>query len=219
MYLPCKASPTTPSRDTITIDHNATMNKATRMPRKRCSRFAALSEDPPIIIGLAIRLILMSALPSLMDDGLLLQCTRYTDIDYDVFTNAADHVAHGQSPYARHTYRYTPFLAKLLALPLEYGFSTRYFGKILFCIADVICGYIILTLRRKKRVLLVANHPKKGDKRGWKNSTDLSPELKDALWWLYNHPPINICTRGSAESLVVLLPVLATVAVANMYQI
>jgi len=106
-----------------------------------------------------------------------------------------------------------------LALPLEYGFSTRYFGKILFCIADVICGYIIVTLRRRKRVLSGANHPTKGDKRGWKNFIDLSPELKDALWWLYNPLPINICTRGSAESLVVLLPVLATVAVADMYQI
>jgi phosphatidylinositol glycan class M len=43
----------------------------------------------------------------------------------------------------------------------------------------------------------------------------LSPELQDALWWLYNPLAVNICTRGSAESLMVLLPVLATVWIAS----
>ncbi|KAL7535655.1 hypothetical protein ACHAXR_006651 [Thalassiosira sp. AJA248-18] len=171
-----------------------------------------------------------------MDDGLLLQGVRYTDIDYDVFTDAAEHVAHGRSPYARHTYRYTPFLAKLLALPLKVNgyhdggssgggllgilFSTRYFGKILFCIADVICGCIIVLLRRRKRISSGGNqNTKEEGRRGRKRLLDFSPQLKDSLWWLYNPLPINICTRGSAESLVVLLPVLATVAIADIYQV
>lgn len=192
--------------------------------RKRC-RLLALIEDHSFIIGFAIRLILMFALPPLMDDGLLIQGVRYTDIDYDVFTDAAEHVAHGRSPYARHTYRYTPFLAKLLALPLEHGiqgtlFSTRYFGKMLFCIADAICGYIIVVLRRRQRVSSSGTQKKSQTNRGgWKKLLNFSPELIDALWWLYNPLPINICTRGSAESLVVLLPVLATVAITDMYEI
>ena len=208
-----------------------------RNHNRRRSLLITLLLDHPVIIGLAIRLILTYALPALLDDSLLLQGVRYTDIDYDVFTDAAEHVARGRSPYNRHTYRYTPFLAKLLALPLEYDlshsdsgrllggiFSVRYFGKILFCIADVICGYIIIILRRRRRATLQINNEEKikstSITRGWKQYISdiiLSPEMKDSLWWLYNPLPINICTRGSAESLVVLLPVLATVAIADMH--
>ena len=166
-----------------------------------------------LFIGLAIRLILTIALPLLLDDSLLLRGVRYTDIDYDVFTDAAQHVAKGNSPYDRHTYRYTPFLAALLALPYKFRrdnfvslvLSPKYFGKFLFCIADAICGYIIFLLRMKQRT-----------KQQYNSTLGLSQELIDALWWLYNPLPINICTRGSAESLVVLLPVLATVAVAEI---
>jgi phosphatidylinositol glycan class M len=170
-----------------------------------------------LLIGLAIRLLLAVTLPSLLDDGLLLQGVRYTDIDYDVFTDAAHHVANGSSPYKRHTYRYTPFLAGLLALPCKYSqegvvfsiMSTKYFGKILFCIADAICGFIIALLRRRQRATR-QNSPQTA-------VFGLSTDFIDALWWLYNPLPINICTRGSAESLVVLLPVLATVAIAETH--
>ena len=210
--------------------------------RRTRHTFRALLEDHPVIIGLLIRLLLTYALPALLDDGLLLKGVRYTDIDYDVFTDAAYHVANSRSPYDRHTYRYTPFLASLLALPIEhdnnnYGerggllgmiFSVRYFGKILFCVADVICGYIIIVLRkRRRRCSTLSNNGDNNEQSTtnvetitrWKEYIVdyITPELKDALWWLYNPLPINICTRGSAESLVVLLPVLATVAVADMY--
>jgi len=171
-----------------------------------------LFEDHPVVLGLAIRLLLVYSLPALLDDGLLLPGVRYTDIDYDVFTDAAVHAASGHSPYERHTYRYTPFLADLLALPIKYSsgtgplLSTRYFGKIIFSLADVMCGYIIVVLRRNSRRSSVEANA--GD-------SLLSHGLVDSLWWLYNPLPINICTRGSAESLVVLLPVLAAVFIAN----
>lgn len=205
----------------------------------------SLLENRPVFIALFIRILLVYALPSLLDDGLLLKGVRYTDIDYDVFTDAAVHVSRGRSPYDRHTYRYTPFLAQLLALPIQHDgdgsssditgrlwnilFSMRYFGKILFCVADVICGYIIVVLRRRQRLQRLLDsdtttpiQPTSKSIRGWKQhchqyySQYATPELTDALWWLYNPLPINICTRGSAESLVVLLPVLATVAIADV---
>lgn len=134
------------------------MSKNNKMNRQSKTTVLNILKDYPVLIGLAIRLILTFALPVLLDDGLIIRGVRYTDIDYDVFTDAAEHVAYGRSPYDRHTYRYTPFLARLLALPYQYSggvlgvmLSVRYFGKILFCVADVICGYIIVLLRRQRR--------------------------------------------------------------------
>jgi len=141
----------------------------------------------------------------------------YTDVDYHVFTDAAHHVAQGHSPYRRHTYRYTPFLAALLSFAEQEKSTTRtsllewrnerIFGKLLFCTADAICGYIIWKLRQQQR------------RRGKKKHTECDSDkdgkwdrFLDAMWWLYNPLAINICTRGSAESLVVLLPVLLGLA-------
>ena len=181
--------------------------------------------DHPVLYGLTTRLVIMIALPLLLDDGLLLQGVRYTDIDYDVFTDAADYVAAGKSPYDRHTYRYTPFLASLLAWPIQFQsngvtdiapisnlltwwLDRRYFGRLLFCVADVICGKIIVSLRRQTR--------KAHDDEQLNDPSTIfqalqNPKLIDGLWWMYNPLAINICTRGSAESFVVILPVLLTV--------
>jgi phosphatidylinositol glycan class M len=152
------------------------------------SRLKETLAEHSLVIGLVVRLFLAWFLPWLLDDGHLIPEVSYTDIDYLVFTDAANHVAMGQSPYDRHTYRYTPFLAQLLA------FMPREGGRYIFCIADTICGWIILRFRSTGR----------------STPPDVSTKLQDAFWWLYNPLAINICTRGSAESLMVLLPVLLT---------
>lgn len=160
-------------------------------------------------------MLLMVLLPLLLDDGILLQGVKYTDIDYDVFIDASRYTSQGQSPFKRHTYRYTPFLAVILSYSSEdiWWRKERYFGRTLFCVADALCGLVILHLRRKARVKRKSSPDLTAED---KKRFHLSPELQDALWWLYNPLPINICTRGSAESFVVLLSVLATVSIVTI---
>jgi phosphatidylinositol glycan class M len=166
------------------------------------SRILNLLSERSIWVGLFIRLGLAWFLPWALDDEGLLPGVAYTDIDYHVFTDAASYIQQGQSPYERDTYRYTPFLAALLALLPREG------GRYLFCLADAACGWMIVYFRQKARSSSLKNS----------STTPLiSPQLQDALWWLYNPLAINICTRGSAESLMVLLPVLLTYAAASAW--
>jgi phosphatidylinositol glycan class M len=168
-------------------------------------------------IGLFRRLFLAWFLPWLLDDGRWLPGVSYTDIDFLVFTDAAEYLKRGMSPYDRHTYRYTPFLAELLS-----RFPTKEFGRYFFCVADALCGYIILHERRARRnqqQLQQDRLQKRGGDATDDNGSLASPlrsvELIDASLWLYNPLAINICTRGSSESLMVLLPVLLTFWIAT----
>lgn len=149
-------------------------------------------------VGLFLRLFLAWFLPWLLDDGKLLPEVHYTDIDFYVFTDAAKYIQDGQSPYDRHTYRYTPFLAQFLAyLP------HREVGRHVFCLADALCSWIIVQFRRRLRAQNHDSKPTTREEQTW-------VRLQDGIWWCYNPLAINICTRGSSESLMVLLPVLMT---------
>lgn len=108
---------------------------------------------------------------------------KYTDTDYDVFSDAATHVYNGSSPYARATYRYTPLAAYICLLnniihPLA--------GKIVFCILDVLMGVFMWSLiesqnrNRKYTMLYVA-------------------------FWIYNPVTVGMSTRGSNDNIIALL--------------
>lgn len=108
---------------------------------------------------------------------------KYTDVDYWVFTDAACSVAAGESPFARSTYRYTPLLAWIL-LPNCWA-PLRSWGKLLFCLADLMAGYFLL------RVLI--SHYAVAKEKALKLV---------ALSWLFNPLVFTISTRGNAESIL-----------------
>lgn len=110
----------------------------------------------------------------------------YTDVDYKVFTDAARHVVEQRSPFDRHTYRYSPFLAWFLTPNI---ILHKDFGKILFSVVDILIAVLIKNiLARQKCNEIVQDHC--------------------ALLWLYNPLTLVISTRGNADSLAVLLVVL-----------
>ncbi len=169
-------------------------------------------EQVAVVVGLLLRFFLAWYLPRLMDAT----AVPYTDVDYHVFVQAARRLQNGQSPYAKpSTYRYTPFLAALLTMLPYYETS----GRFLFCLADTACGWIIVHMRRRRRRLR-RNQPAPSVQEPQtippsQLSVVWHQHIQDVAWWLYNPLAINICTRGSAESLVVILPVLVTLQIAT----
>jgi phosphatidylinositol glycan class M len=115
---------------------------------------------------------------------------KYTDIDYLVFTDASRFVSRGQSPYARDTYRYTPLLAWLL-LPTAYQPQTLWFsfGKVVFALADLLAGWLILSVLRRDRAM---SETRAG---------------AFAALWLWNPMVATISTRGSSEGLLGVLTI------------
>ena len=121
---------------------------------------------------------------------------RYTDIDYDVFSDAAMLASQGNSPYERATYRYPPLLAILL-LPFASISSSSssigwHLGKVIFIVADVAIIYL----------------------------TQLITNSSSSVWiWMsvLNPITINITTRGSADSLTNMLILLIIYMIKTKY--
>jgi phosphatidylinositol glycan class M len=109
---------------------------------------------------------------------------KYTDIDYYVFTSAAQFISRGQSPYERDTYRYTPLLAWLIYPTVWPGQAWFSFGKVLFAVGDVAAGWMMYRILKEYR--------KMDDERA----------LKFASIWLLNPMVATISTRGSSEGLL-----------------
>jgi len=108
---------------------------------------------------------------------------KYTDTDYDVFSDAATHVWNGNSPYARHTYRYTPLAAYIV---LVNNFIHPLAGKIIFCLLDLAMGIFMWSLIESQ------NKNKK-----W--------TMLYVAFWLYNPVTVGMSTRGSNDNIIALL--------------
>ena len=175
---------------------------------------------PYIIFPAAILLRLTLLLYGLFQDAH--SPLKYTDIDYFVFTDAARYVSVGESPYQRETYRYTPLLAWLL-LPTTWTSSSAKeagsswfwfsFGKVLFSIADVVAGWLIVRVLRSQSSssssLSSSSLTRSEGEGGMEIPPQISPEksLKLASIWLLNPLVATISTRGSSEGLLCVMVV------------
>jgi phosphatidylinositol glycan class M len=68
---------------------------------------------------------------------------KYTDIDYDVYNDAAEYVMAGGSPYDRHTYRYSPIIAYMM---IPNAFVGMWWGKLVFFLCDLGAGWLMSLL-------------------------------------------------------------------------
>jgi GPI mannosyltransferase 1 subunit M len=133
---------------------------------------------------------------------------KYTDTDYGVFTDAARSVWRGDggvggggsvgwmrgTPFARATYRYSPLLAYAVLPNLMVGV----FGKLLFSAADLVAG--VQSYRLAEAAV--------GG--GGGGSAAAVAAASAAGWWaaaawLFNPFTATVSTRGSCDSLVVVM--------------
>jgi len=119
---------------------------------------------------------------------------QYDDVDYMVYTDAAGYLLKGGSPYDRHTYRYTPFLAYIMIPNIVWHHG---FGKILFCISDLLVAMMI------KKILNLTTELEKS-----------KINILAALWTL-NPLIINVSTRGNADTMVVMNVIAVMLALLN----
>jgi phosphatidylinositol glycan class M len=165
-------------------------------PVQKPPAFSSVIGSPRAVFAAAVALrIVLLVYGSFQDAHSAL---KYTDIDYYVFTDAARFVSRGRSPYERATYRYTPLLAWMLlptTWPGGYWFS---FGKILFAASDVVAGWMILAVLRRRRL-----------------SEDSA--VKYACAWLLNPMVATISTRGSSEGLLCVMVMAVLWAVEMRY--
>jgi len=116
---------------------------------------------------------------------------RYTDVDYDVFTQAAEWVVKGESPYQSPgritSYRYTPLIAYAMVPAVTFA---SWWGKAVFATSDILCGIVIRDIVRFQ-------------------GRSSGEQIKCASYWLLNPAVMVISTRGSAEAIISLAVLLA----------
>ncbi|QDZ19692.1 mannosyltransferase [Chloropicon primus] len=159
-------------------------------------RFSGSDAKRLIFLGLVARLVLV--LFAFFQDAYFK--VKYTDIDYEVYTDAALHVLRGRSPFDRETYRYTPLIAHLL-VPNHVLFKA--FGKVLFSNADVMIAIVHLKLLRGEAQS--SRSPGREGRSVVEGGAGNPSQNSVVLWalglWLFNPYTATISSRGSSDSI------------------
>lgn len=197
----------------------------TSMPSVLAKKFLELDMVTHIAIATVIRLLLVTY--GVFHDKY--SEVPYTDIDYKVFTDAARHIVNGDSPYMRHTFRYSPLIALLVTPNILFH---SIFGKLIFCEIDLVVAYFIRRLvyfnilqwtslhsgDTKSAAIEGISEEKKVSKtkksKGKISKTNPQVDVaifwahRAMLFWLYNPMTMAISTRGNSDSIACLLVVL-----------
>ncbi|KAH8291035.1 hypothetical protein KR054_007950 [Drosophila jambulina] len=133
----------------------------------------------------------------------------YTDIDYKVVTDGARQVLAGETPFARHTYRYSPIMAYLQTLNI---LLHPVWGKLLYATFDLLIATLIYRLvhmeiksqyqKTVQHLLSKFNRPQESDQSLDALDERSHPEnlaRASACFWLYNPLTAVISTRGSGD--------------------
>ncbi|CAM9566042.1 unnamed protein product [Discosporangium mesarthrocarpum] len=152
-------------------------------------RLPALLKSARIVYPLALVIRLLFIFVGAWQDRNL--SVKYTDIDYEVVTDAAKLVVNGDSPYGRATYRYSPLLAYILVPNV---LLHPCWGKIVFSIGDLAVGRCVESILIGQGI-------------------DGARSLQFACLWLLNPLSINVSTRGSFDSITSALVLWTTFSV------
>lgn len=129
-----------------------------------------------IIWGIVIRIALIFFLSTY--ESVYNQELSFTDIDYKVYSDATLY----DSPYDRHTYRYTPLISYLMRFNYHIHESI---GKVFFALFDVVAMYFLHAIFKKS---------------GNNHYADFAVKL-----YAYNPLFIALTARGSCESIALAL--------------
>lgn len=180
------------------------------------SQLKKLSFKTHLVTSIVIRLVLIiyGEIQDLISD------VPYTDVDYKVVTDGARHILNGDSPFKRHTYRYTPLLAYSVIPNI---LIHKCFGKILFSFFDLLVGILIKKIVfnefeeifiNNANALMEKFNEKNKNKFNFKNSIKIPEKYRkiaeySSYLWLYNPLSIVIATRGNGDSIAGLFVLLS----------
>jgi len=103
----------------------------------------------------------------------------FTDLDYKVYLDASLY----DSPYERHTYRYSPLLALIMAPSYQYH---QNFGKWLIAVFDLMAGFLIFKMHVSR-----------------KGEENLSGSLMTSFIIFTNPFLVYLSIRGSCEGITI----------------